>query len=115
MKLDFRSNFLKNVLIFICYLKSQITSTIGNTFWPITAYAKKCEDREKIDLNRVTQVTCQDACIETGEDCAGITCTSGYYYKDHYDCSGDCYACKNTNMVDGDGDMDVFIKKPGNL
>ena len=64
-------------------------------------------------LDRVTQVTCQDACLERGNDCKGISCSAEH--DDHYDCTQSCYVCKNLNIVDGNERSDVFIKKPGIL
>ena len=60
-----------------------------------------------------THLTCQDACIERGEDCTRISCSAEHaewYYS--YDCSDSCYVWKNLTMVDGNTGFDVFIKKP---
>ena len=74
----------------------------------MTAHAKTCEDPEEVHLDRVTQVTCQDACLEKSE-CLGISCT-GYKY---YDCSSSCQLCKNDNIIDGVLDKDAFHLRPG--
>jgi len=75
--------------------------------------AKTCEDREEVHLDNVTQVTCQDACLERGEYCSGISCSAyNYIQYPYYDCTGSCFVCKDLTMVDGIVDDEVFIKKP---
>ena len=88
----------------------------GNVFWPISAYAKSCKDREEVPLvdDSVTQITCQGACLKLGDSCVGISCSRFNAFYGDYDCSGNCYWCKNQTLVDGASGSDVFIKRPGN-
>ena len=58
-------------------------------------------------------MTCQDACLERGEDCTSISCSAEdaeRYYS--YDCSDSCYIWKNSTIIDGNTGVDVFIKEP---
>ena len=79
----------------------------GNTFWPVTAYNETCEDRKEVPLNTVTQITCQEACLNGGDDCVGVSCSSN-------SCNDECYLCSSQSIIDGATD-DVFIKRPGNF
>ena len=79
-----------------------------------------CEDREKVKVGtlegkvqKVTQLTCQEACLKRGEDCVGISCSSRQ--KPYYDCTESCYLCKNRSIRDGIEGSEVFIKRPGNF
>ena len=85
---------------------------LGLVFWPVTAFAKTCESPERVHLNRVSQIACQDACLEAGDSCLGISCSSSDEY-DPYDCVGTCYLCKNENIVEGDAGSDVFVERTG--
>jgi len=84
----------------------------GIIFWPITAFSQRCEEREWMILDWVTQVTCQDACLDLGDSCLGISCSSHYHKGYHYDCSEMCYACISQSTINGTAGSDVFIKRP---
>ena len=96
------------------YFKKKQWST-GNTFWPITAYDKTCNNRTHVSLDLVDQITCQEACLNQGDNCVGVSCssaTSTYPYM----CDGECYVCTSQSLVDGDDHEEtlIFIKRPGN-
>ena len=59
-----------------------------NNFWPNQVFGATCEIKEHINLETVTQLTCQDACEER-DSCVGISCYSDSF--DNYDCSYLCY------------------------
>ena len=68
----------------------------------------------------VSQITCQEACHNRGEDCVGISCSSYWQGANHsltdrpYACDKECYVCSSQNLVDGEHYGDIFVKRPGN-
>ena len=70
-----------------------------------------------MNIDIVTQETCQDACLERGNSCAGISCSGDTIYGYYYECSGICYLCPSPVMVEGSSGLGgtVFIKKPGSF
>ena len=65
-------------------------------------------------LDPVTQITCQDACLNH-HDCVGVSCSSYAKTRSDYTCDVECYLCRNQSVEDGYYDKgDIFINKPGN-
>ena len=72
-----------------------------------------CEDQEKVPLDIVTQISCQEACLNRGDNCVGFSCSSIWPNR-VYACDKECFICSSQSLVDGENGGDVFIKRPGN-
>ena len=64
-------------------------------------------DRQEVPLDTVTQIICQEACLNGGDSCVGVSCSS-------HSCNDECYLCSSQGIIDV-ATGDVFIKRPGNF
>ena len=79
---------------------------IGLVYWPITEAGKTCENPEEVHLDKVTLVTCQDACLKQN-DCLGISCSFNEYGV--YDFSGSCFLISNIQIFIRFSEVDYQI------